>query len=82
MAEQKTIIDGLRFAEIIHRLDDRSAKKIALALAGSNPTLFMELYEATREAVNPTLKMTTTSGVGVTTNVIPVSDAQPYFGPR
>jgi hypothetical protein len=62
--DHKTITDGLRYAETIQKLDDRSAKKIALALAGINPALFMELREATRDQVtdNTTLYRTVKTG--------------------
>jgi hypothetical protein len=43
------IVKGLRFAESIRNLDERSAMKIALALAGMNPTLFAQLAEVTRK---------------------------------
>ena len=42
------IIDGLRFAESVRNLDDRTALKISLALAGSQPVLFSKLLEIVR----------------------------------
>lgn len=43
------VVRGLRFAESIRNLDERSAMKIALALAGMNPSLFAQLAEVTRK---------------------------------
>lgn len=48
MAESISVVDGLRFAETIRNLDERSALKIALALAGSKPRLFQKLFDGIR----------------------------------
>lgn len=44
-----SIVDGLRFAERVRNLDDRTAMKIALALAGSNPSLFLSIADVVRK---------------------------------
>lgn len=59
------IIDGLRLAENIRNLDERTALKIALALAGSDPTTFAKIFNLvrTQNLVPPsTLKLSPVGG--------------------
>lgn len=46
--EDGAVIDGLRFSESIRNLDERTAMKIALALAGTHPVLFRQISEVTK----------------------------------
>lgn len=46
--EPQSILNGLRFAESIRNLDERTALKIALALAGSEPELFIKISNLVR----------------------------------
>lgn len=58
--EDQIIIDGLRLAESIRNLDERTALKIALALAGTDPALFSKISNLvkTQNLVPPsTLKL-------------------------
>jgi hypothetical protein len=57
--ETEMYVKGLRRAETIRNLDERSAMKIAMALAGASPELFDILYEVTRlENVKPQSSLT------------------------
>jgi hypothetical protein len=47
-SEDSLVIDGLRFAESVRNLDERSAMKVALALAGLSPKLFKQLMDVTK----------------------------------
>lgn len=47
--DESKIIEGFRFAESIRTLDDRTALKIALTLAGTNPELFSQLLAVVKK---------------------------------
>ncbi len=48
MSVEKNIMEGLKFAESIRNLDERTSLKITLALAGTYPEIYTKLIEITK----------------------------------
>lgn len=46
--DDQLIIDGLRLAESIRNLSERTALKICLALAGTDPITFIKIFNLIR----------------------------------